>query len=280
MQERPPDLFDRRLVRGRFARAAPAAIGPLADFFASEIEERLLPITRAFARTLICGPGAARIAARLPRLGAISAQGADVAFDEDALPFAPSAFDCIISAGGLQCVNDVPGALAQFRQALKPDGLLLAGLFAGQTLSELRRAWLSAEAGLRGGVTPRVAPMAELSDLAGLLQRAGFALPVADIDRASLRYADPFAMMRDIKSAGYGNALEARSRTPVSRRLLAEAAAHYPADADGRISATIEVAWLTAWAPHESQPKPLRPGSAKARLADALRTTERRLPRE
>jgi SAM-dependent methyltransferase len=268
-------LFDRMTMRRRFARGRGKAAGELAQFFAREIAERLQPIAREFKNTLVCGPHAAAIA---PPSAIV--QNAHVVFDEDALPFAPATFDCIISVGSLQGVNDLPGALIQLRQALKPDGLFLAAMFAGQTLSELRHAWLAAEADRRDGASPRVAPMADLRDLGGLLQRAGFALPVTDLDRTTLRYQSALALMREIAGAGFGNALAARSRRPVSRGLLAAAAAHYPVDADGRISATVEIAWLTAWAPDESQPKPLKPGSAKARLADALGVSEKPLPRE
>jgi SAM-dependent methyltransferase len=280
MQDQPPRLFDRALVRRRFARARGPVNEALADFFAREIEERFLPITHEFEHALICGPQAAGIAAKLRRFRSTTIQNRHAVFDEEALPFAPASFDCVVSVGALQSVNDLPGALVQLRQALKPDGLLLAAIFAGQTLAELRRAWLEAEAEHFGGATPRVAPMADLRDLAGLLQRAGFALPVADLDRTTLRYGDALALMREIKAAGFSSALAVRSRTPVSRALLAAAATRYPADADGRISATIEIAWLTAWAPGANQPKPLKPGSARARLADALGAIERPLPRE
>jgi SAM-dependent methyltransferase len=268
-------LFDRKTMRFRFARARGKASNELAQFFAREVAERLEPMARDFKSVLACGPHAATIA---PRSAVI--QNVDAVFDEDALPFPPATFDCIVSAGSLQSVNDLPGALVQLRQALKPDGLFLAALFAGQTLTELRRAWLAAEADRRDGACPRVAPMADLRDLGALLQRAGLALPVADLDRTTLRYDSALALMREVKAAGYGNVLVARSRKPVTRDLLAAVAENYPVDPDGRISATVEIAWLTAWAPDANQPKPLKPGSAKARLADALGVPEKRLPRE
>jgi SAM-dependent methyltransferase len=280
MEDQPPRLFDRARVRRNFARAHGAARQAMAEFFAREVEDRLLPITREFERVLLCGPHAAAVAPLLSRIRLPIVQGRDVAFDDDALPFVAESFDCIVSLGALQSVDDLPGALLQLRRALKPDGLLLAALFAGATLTELRRAWIAAEAERRDGASPRIAPMADLRDLAGLLQRAGFALPVADLDRTTLRYADPLALMRETKAAGYGNALVARARGMTSVPLLAAVDAHYPSDSDGRVSATVDIAWLTGWAPHASQPQPLRPGTATARLADALGAKETKLPRE
>jgi hypothetical protein len=173
--------------------------------------------------------------------------------------------------------------LIALRRALQPDGVLLACLFAGDTLCELRAAWLAAEAALRGGASPRVAPFAELRDLGSLLQRAGYALPVADIDHLVLRYPSALALMAEIRQSGLGAALQARSRRPVTASLLAAAAEYYErnfSDPDGRVRATVDIAWLTGWAPHHSQPRPLAPGSAKKRLADALGTRERPLSRD
>ena len=180
----------------------------------------------------------------------------------------------------LQTFNDVPGALIQMRRALKPDGLLLACLFAGDTLTELRQSWLAAETVVAGGVSPRVAPMIDMRELGGLLQRAGLALPVADLDRTIVRYADAIGLIHEIRELGLSNNLHGRSRKPVTRGLLGAAVNTYQnnfADADGRVRATVEVAWLTGWAPHESQQQPLKPGSAKARLADALKVDEKKL---
>ena len=193
--------------------------------------------------------------------------------DEEALPFAPASLDLVVSGLVLHHVNDLPGALIQIRRALKPDGLFLAALLGGETLKELREAWLIAEDEVTGGASPRVAPFADVRDLGGLLQRAGFALPVADTDIVRVTYASPLDLMREIKAFGSSNVLTARRRVPVTRKLLFRAAEIYSerfALADGRIPATFEIITLTAWVPHESQQKPLQPGSAKARLADAL----------
>ncbi|HUR42782.1 MAG TPA: methyltransferase domain-containing protein, partial [Aestuariivirga sp.] len=195
--------------------------------------------------------------------------------DDLALP--PEHFEAIFNILDLHVVNDVPGQLSQMQRALKPDGLFLACLFAGETLGELRQSWLAAEAQLTSGASPRVAPMIGLRELGQLLQRAGFALPVADLDRTIVRYPDAISLIHEIHSLGMSNNLIGRSRSPVSRRLLGASAAHYHqhfADADGRVRATLELAWLTGWAPHESQPQPLKPGSAKTRLADALKVPE------
>ena len=196
-----------------------------------------------------------------------------VVADEEALPFADASLDLVVSGLSLQLVNDLPGALVQIRRALKPDGLLLASLLGGATLQELREAWLAAEAEISGGASPRVAPFADVRDMGALLQRAGFALPVVDSETVTVTYANPLALMQEIKAMGASNMLLARRRTPVTRGLLLRAAEIYAerfAGADGRVPATFEILTLTAWAPDESQPKPLRPGSAQTRLADAL----------
>jgi len=285
-----PQLFDTSLARARLARAAPQSF--LADAVAKEVGERIELVVRHFKSTVVHGIGAEAAAKRLPltaRFGNVLVAGAhaglpgDLVFDPEALPFAPNSLDCMVSLLTLQGVNDLPGALIQMRRALRPDGLLLACLFAGATLGELRSAWLEAESFAAGGVSPRVSPFADLRELGALLQRAGFALPVTDSDRTIVRYPDALSLMREIKALGFGNSLAGRSRRPVTRKLLADAAAAYErdfSDADGKVRATVEVAWLTAWSPHESQQQPLKPGSARARLADALNTTEKRLPRD
>jgi hypothetical protein len=183
----------------------------------------------------------------------------------------------------LQFVNDLPGTLIQIRRALKADGLLLAALIGGATLSELRQAFAAAEAEVEDGVSPRVAPFADVRELGALLQRAGFALPVTDSDRITVRYASPLALMHDLRRMGATNVLRERSRRPLKRATLArmmEVYAERFSDPDGRIRATIEVVWLSGWAPHASQQRPLTPGSARQRLADALGTREIRLPRD
>jgi SAM-dependent methyltransferase len=201
-----------------------------------------------------------------------------VVADEEALPFRDGSLDLVVSALSLQFVNDLPGVLVQIRRALKPDGLLLAAVVAGDTLTELRQALAIAEAEIEGGVSPRVAPFADLRALGALLQRAGFALPVTDVERLTVRYAGPLALMHDLRRMGATNALIERRRRPLRRATLARTLAIYAeqfADPDGRIRATFEIVWLSGWAPHASQQQPLRPGSAQRRLADALGTTER-----
>ena len=177
-------------------------------------------------------------------------------------------------------MNDLPGALIQIRRVLKPDGLFLGCLLGGATLTELRRSFAAAEAEIEGGVSPRVAPFADMRDLGGLLQRAGFALPVADVETVTVRHADAFGLMRDLRAMGLTNPLAERRRRPLRRATLRRAVELYAerfADPDGRVRATFDVVWLSGWAPHESQQRPLRPGSAKTRLADALGVPEHSL---
>ncbi len=190
------------------------------------------------------------------------------------LPLQPESLDLALSALAFQFVNDLPGVLAQIRRALKPDGLLLAAMVGGDSLTELRQSFAAAEAECEGGVSPRVAPFADLRDIGSLLQRAGFALPVTDVDRVVVRYDSAFALMQDLRRMGATNILLERRRTPTRRATLLRMAQIYGerfADSDGRIRATFDVIWLSGWAPHESQPKPLRPGSAKASLEAAVK---------
>ena len=199
------------------------------------------------------------------------------AADEEALPFADGSLDLVVSALSLQWVNDLPGTLAQIRRALKPDGLFMAALLGGDTLTELRQSFASAEAEIEGGASPHVSPFADVRELGALLQRAGLALPVADVDKLTVRYATPFDLMADLRGMGATNALIERRRAPLKRgtlRRMAEIYADRFSDGDGRLRATFEIVWLSGWAPHESQQQPLRPGSAKTRLADALRAIE------
>src|SRR6201999_2564005 len=179
-----------------------------------------------------------------------------------------------VSGLAFQFVNDLPGVLAQIRRALKPDGLLLAAMIGGETLTELRQSFAAAEAECEGGVSPRVAPFADLRDIGGLLQRAGLALPVTDVDRVVVRYDNAFALMNDLRRMGATNILLERRHTPTRRATMlrmAQAYAERFADPDGRILPTFDIVWLSAWAPHESQPKPLRPGSATASLEEAVK---------
>ena len=200
-----------------------------------------------------------------------------MASDEEALPFRDGSLDLVVSALVLQFVNDLPGTLVQIRRALRPDGLWLAALVGGDTLTELRQAFAAAEAEIEDGVSPRVAPFVDVRAMGGLLQRAGFSLPVTDVDRLTVRYASPLALMRELRRMGAANPLLDRSRRPLKRALLARMMAIYAerfSDPDGRIRATFEIVWLSGWAPHDSQQKPLAPGSAQRRLADALGVTE------
>ena len=279
MAARPP-LFDRALAAARAARRPQAEPSILARTIAAEIADRLALVNRRFGRALLIAHEPEAIAASLRETGQFDALEARHPPSGEDLSLPDAQYDALFSVLELQGVNDVPGALIQMRRALKPDGLLLGSLFAGDTLNELRQSWLAAETALTGGVSPRVAPMIDVRELGALLQRAGLALPVADLDRVIVRYPDALSLMREIRALGLGSALSGRARRPVTRRLLAAAAAHYEnsfSDPDGRIRATVEVAWITGWAPHESQPKPLKPGSATARLADALRVEEKKL---
>jgi SAM-dependent methyltransferase len=202
---------------------------------------------------------------------------ADVVVDEEALPFASGSLDLVVSALALQFINDLPGTLVQIRRALRPDGLFMAALIGGDSLAELREAFAQAESEIEGGASPRVAPFADVRELGGLLQRAGFALPVVDSDRLTVRYKTVLDLMRDLRRMGATNVLAERRRTSLKRTTLfrlAEIYAERFADVDGRLRATFEIAWLSGWAPHESQQKPLKPGSASQRLADALGTRE------
>ena len=283
-----PLIFDRQLLRARRARAA--ALGPagfLLDRVADDLAARLSAVLRTFDIAADIGtPTDAVRRALTGRVGTIVAVRPDaagcnrpaVAADEEALPFRDGSLDLAVSALALQFVNDLPGTLIQIRRALKPDGLFLAAMIGGETLGELQEAFAQAESEIEGGLSPRVAPFADLRDLGALLQRAGFALPVTDVDRVTVRYATPLALMQDLRRMGATNVLAERRRKPLRRSTLARMLQVYAqrfADPDGRVRATFEIVWLSGWAPHESQQKPLKPGSAKARLADALQTQER-----
>ncbi len=292
MTEHMP-IFDRSLLVRRRDRAAAGAAAH--DFLlrrvADDLFDRLLLIRRDFSWAADVGAHHGIVSRRLRASGKIGVmadleasdcllaqcEGPKVQAHEDALPFADGALDLVVSALSLHLVDDLPGALVQIRRALKPDGLFLGALLGGETLKELREAWIAAEIELHGGASPRVAPFAGVRALGGLLQRAGFALPVADMDAMTAMYASPLALMRDVKAMGASNMLIARGRRPVTRRLFFRAAEIYTerfASPDGRIPATFEIVTLTAWAPHESQQQPLKPGSAAIRLAEALGTAE------
>ena len=268
-----PILFDRALLRGRMERArrgGPATF--LLDRVREDFEDRMQAVTRNFADVAdIWTPGELL---RKPLAGRFQSI-ARVDFDpSEVLPLQPESRDLIVSALAFQFVNDLPGVLAQIRRALKPDGLLLAAMIGGDTLTELRQSFAAAEAECEGGVSPHVAPFADLRDIGALLQRAGLALPVTDVDRVVVRYDSAFALMADLRRMGATNILIERRRMPTRRATMLRMAQIYSerfADPDGRIRATFDVIWLSGWAPHESQPKPLRPGSAKASLEAAVK---------
>lgn len=294
----PPLIFDRRLHAGRLRRAAQGFDG--ADFLkrraADDLVARLEAINRrfplavdlgartgAFGRALAAGDAVQKIdhlietdlsAAMLSRPPA-----ARLVVDEERLPFAGAGFDLVVSSLALHWVNDLVGALIQIRRALKPDGLMITAVLGGATLTELRRSLLTAEAEIRGGAGPRVSPFVDAADGADLLRRAGFALPVVDTDTVTVRYDHPMKLLADLRAMGETGALIDRPSLPLTKGLLARTCEIYIqnfAAPDGRVPATFEIITLTGWAPHPDQQKPLRPGSAKARLADALGVVERK----
>jgi SAM-dependent methyltransferase len=270
-----PILFDRALLRARQSRALkldPATF--LLDRVADDMSERLQAVVRKFDNGADIGTAGAGLRDALTNRVSALAHVDLPDIESDGLALVPESLDLAVSALALQFVNDLPGLLTQIRRALKPDGLLLAAMIGGDTLTELRQSLAAAEAELESGVSPRVAPFADLRDVGALLQRAGFALPVTDVDRIVVRYDSAFALMQDLRRMGATNILVERRRAPTRRATLLRMAQIYGerfADPDGRIRATFDVIWLSGWAPHESQPKPLKPGSAKASLADAVR---------
>lgn len=286
----PPLIFDRRLLRQRLARAlAKGAEDFLLARAIEEFDERLCAIKREFSAVLDAGtplPGLARflagrlrprLLARMAPLAAAAGEGPVLRLvgDEESLPFAAERFDLAVSALSQHCLNDLPGALIQLRRVLKPDGLFLGCLLGGASLQELRASLTAAESEICGGASPRVAPFADVRDMGGLLQRAGFALPVADCETLTVRYSSLFGLMADLRAMGAANALTARLRKPLPKRFFLRAAEIYAgrfAGPDGRVRATFELIFLSGWAPHESQQKPLPPGSARMRLAEALKT--------
>ena len=297
MSDAHPLVFDRALLderrRRRLARLAgatpdEAATGErfLLRAVADELVDRLSLVDRSFAigvdlgghtgetATLLRNTGQVETVLRIERLLSLVAGDPLAAVgDEEVLPLADESVDLIVSNLSLHLTNDTPGTLVQIRRALKPDGLFLAGFLGGDTLQELRGSLVAAEAELSGGVAPRVAPFADIRDAGALLQRTGFALPVTDQDRLTVRYATMFDLMADIRAMGMANMLVQRSSRPVSRRLFLRAAEIYGerhADPDGRIRATFDIIFMSGWKPHASQQQPLRPGSARGSLAAAL----------
>jgi NADH dehydrogenase [ubiquinone] 1 alpha subcomplex assembly factor 5 len=289
-------VFDRAAVRAHRTRAAAhfAAHDFLFREVAQRLVDRLADISRTFPVALDLGARPGVLADALQAEGVAQSRGIatlieaapvesfaraplGLVADEEMLPIAPASCDLVLSNLSLHWVNDLPGALLQIRQSLKPDGLFLGAMLGGDTLPELRASLAEAEMAVEGGLSPRVSPFADVRDLGGLLQRAGFALPVTDADTIRVTYADAFGLLRDLRGMGETNAVVERRRTPLRRATLMRAAEIYQArfaGKDGRIPATFQVVTLTGWAPHESQQKPLRPGSAKTRLADALGATE------
>jgi malonyl-ACP O-methyltransferase BioC len=289
-------IFDRSLLRKRRDRAAANFVAH--DFLVREAAERLADrlddITRQFPVALDLGCHTGEMADILGRRGgietlvqcdlspAMAARAAangrpTLAADEEWLPFATASFDLVISCLSLHWVNDLPGALVQIRRVLKPDGLLLAVMLGGETLHELRRAWMEAELAEEGGVSPRVSPFAEVRDLGALLQRAGFALPVVDGDEVRVSYGEPMRLMADLRGMGESNAVADQRKGFTRRATLLHALQHYQtsfAGDDGRLPATFQLLTLTGWAPHPSQPQPLKPGSATVNLADVLKADE------
>ena len=291
-----PLLFDRALHRARLDRAAPDFAS--ADFLkaraAQDVVMRLETILRRFPVAVDLGARNGHFFKALEASDARASidvlieadlsgrllSGRDtlrVAADEERLPFGDATLDLVTSTLSLHWTNDLVGALIQIRRALRPDGLFVGAIFGGATLTELRQSLLAAEAELSDGASMRVSPFADAIDAAGLLQRAGFALPVADVDRVKVRYAHPLALLQDLRRMGETSVLLDRSRKPLTKKVLFRAMELYAerfAEADGKVPATFEIVSVTGWAPHDSQQKPLRPGSAKMRLADALGTTE------
>ncbi|MDP2780517.1 methyltransferase domain-containing protein [Devosia sp.] len=270
----PPRIFDTPLISQHLARRTELG-NFVTDLVLADLEDRLTALIRVFPRAAIIGPDLDK----LPSFG--QAASARFAFEryaafagEDDVPaLTGDDYNLIVSILHLQAVNDVPGYLARLRARLAPDGLLLVATLGGDTLTELREAFLAADAMVYGGASARIAPMLQVRDGGALLQRAGLALPVADVETHIVRYPTPLALMAEIKALGAANPLLDRSRRMASPALLAAAAQAYTerdSDPDGRIRATLEIVWLSGWAPHDSQQKPLKPGSATTRLGDVL----------
>ncbi|MBI3701200.1 MAG: methyltransferase domain-containing protein [Afipia sp.] len=272
----PTRLFDLALLSRRQDRAVKLGVELfLSDRVAEDLADRLNAVTRKFVGVADIGsPGAALRKPSPEKFDGVRTYHYLPKSDDETLPLEPASLELVVSSLALQFVNDLPGVLSQVKRALKPDGLFLAAMIGGETLTELRQSFAAAESEIEGGLSPRVAPMIDLRDAGALLQRAGFALPVADVDRIIVRYDNAFALMRDLRKMGATNVLAERSRKPLRRATLMRMVEIYAqrfADPDGRIRATFDVVWMSGWSPHESQQKPLKPGSAKASLADAVK---------
>lgn len=270
-QSRPP-LFDFAAAARARSRAWALAGDRFLELAAAEgLADRLSAVTRKFERGLWIGDAVPA------EIAPFATEWVSADFDAREMLLAEAPFDLAVSLYSLQWINDLPGALVQVRRLLRPDGLFMAALLGGASLSELREAFAHGESATRGGISPRVSPFADVRDLGGLLQRAGFALPVSDVERLVVRYRDFSGLVRDLRAHGLTNVMSERSRAPLRRDTVTALLAHYAgrhAEPDGRLRATFETLYLTGWAPHESQQKPLSPGSAKTRLAEALGTTE------
>ena len=287
-----PRLFEQGLIRTRLKRAIrQGAEDFLLARASTDLSDRLMAVLRQFDTVLDLGtPGphaaeALRASGKVDRLIRAAplfeaiGQGEfqPMVADAGLLPFGRESLDAVVSLLALQTVDDLPGALMQIRRAIRPDGLFLACLIGGASLTELRQSLAAAESEIEGGISPRVSPFADISDLGGLLQRAGFALPVSDVDSFTVRYANPLALMHDLRRMGATNALVERRKMPMRRATLLRALEIYAerfSDSDGRVRASFELIWISGWTPHESQQKPLKPGSATRRLADALGVRE------
>jgi SAM-dependent methyltransferase len=285
----PENIIDTDLLLQR-KRCAIARNIAGADFLmrrtAEDMADRLAAVSRRFGRaaTLFCvTPGAAETLLESGKVDEVVRIEADEAFlggkpgivaAPGVIPLEPQSIDLAVSLLSLQDENDIPGMLVQIRRALKPDGLFLAVMAGAGTLSELRESLLAAEVEISGGASPRVLPFADVREAGALLQRAGFALPVTDVETVTARYSTLFDLMADLRAMGATAALSARSRRPATRRFFTRAAEIYAerfSDADGRIRATFSLIWVSGWAPAESQQKPLRPGSAEISLARILK---------
>ncbi len=267
-----PVIFDRQLYLARQQKAS-GTNAALVVHIAEDLADRLSVINHQFEKVLLIAQNAEAFATVLKGSGkCVDIDIRQPSIDDD-LKLVAGTYDAVFHLMDIHCVNDVPGTLAQCSRALKPDGLFMMAGFAGETLAELREAWLACESEISGGASLRIAPMISTREMGGLLQRAGLALPVSDVDHATLRYGSALALMREIKTFGFSNPLIERRKNFTSQRMVAFAVSYYQqrfADSDGRVRATLDVLWALAWKPHESQPKPLKPGSAKARLADVL----------
>ena len=276
------EIFDRKLLKLRRARCAQNFSD--ADFLfqwtGKNLRERLEVIKREFGTCLQIGARGGKILDGAPAIDLDNAFAPEIIADGEFLPIAPLSLDLILSSLDLHTVNDLPGTLLQIRKSLKEDGLFIAALFGGETLHEFRASLSTAEMELSGGISPRIFPFADKQTLGGLLQRAGFALPVVDSEIITVTYDNVFKLMADLRAMGEGNIIVARDKRYVGKEFFIRAAHHYAdnySEPDGRIVASFEIIFLLGWSPHESQQKPLRPGSAKERLADALDTEETKL---